>query len=152
MIGDRVSSKDGIQTVDTETLRIIHQQIQELSDMGEDDQAKLLKEFVDTELVTGNLSSDSRFDDLFEEWKDDKVQREIDEFAKDWGLNAKLLAESVKEYSLNKKEIIPYIDDLQRSINYHEARQPEANPLMHTMHLVNEALPEYMVEIKKKYE
>lgn len=152
LIGDRVSHQDGIQTVDTETLRIIHQQIQELSDMGEDDQAKLLKEFVDTELVTGNLSSDSRFDDLFEEWKDNKVQREINEFAKDWGLNANLLAESVKEYSLNKKEIIPYIDDLQRSINFQEAREPKANPLIHTMHLVNEALPEYMVEIKKKYE
>lgn len=151
LIGDRVSSKDGIQTVDTETLRIIHQQIQELSDMGEDDQAKLLKEFVNTELVTGNLSSDSRFDDLFDEWKENKVQREINEFAKDWGLDANILAESVKEYSLNKKEVIPYIEDIQRSIKYQEAREPEANPLIHTIHLV-ETLPEYMVEIKKKYE
>ena len=152
LIGDRVSHQDGIQTVDTETLRIIHQQIQELSDMGEDDQAKLLKEFVDTELVTGNLSSNSRFDDLFEEWKENKVLREIDEFAKNWGLDTNLLSESVKEYSLNKKEVIPYIEDLQRSVNYEEARKPEVNPLMHTMHLVNEALPEYMIEIKKKYE
>lgn len=151
LIGDRVSSKDGVQTVDTETLRIIHQQIQELSDMGEDDQAKLLKEFVDTELVTGNLSSQSRFDDLFEEWKANKAQREIGEFAKDWGLDADLLVESFKDYSLNKKEVIPYIDDLQRSIDYQEAREPKANPLIHTMQLV-ETLPEYMVEIKKKYE
>lgn len=151
LIGDRVSHQDGIQTVDTETLRIIHQQIQELSDMGEDDQAKLLKEFVDTELVTGNLSSNSRFDDLFEEWKDNKAQREIDEIAKDWGLDANLLSESVKEYSLNKKEIIPYIEDLQRSVNYEEARKPAVSPLIHTMQLV-QTLPEYMVEIKKKYE
>ncbi|GAB2319263.1 HsdR family type I site-specific deoxyribonuclease [Alkalibacterium sp. s-m-22] len=151
LIGDRVGSKDGIQTVDTETLRIIHQQIQELSDMGEDDQAKLLKEFVDTELVTGNLSSNSRFDDLFEEWKENKVQREIDEIAKDWGLDANLLSESVKEYSLNKKEVIPYIEDLQRSVNYKEARKPADSPLIHTMQLV-QTLPEYMVEIKKKYE
>lgn len=151
LIGDRVSHQDGIQTVDTETLRIIHQQIQELSDMGEDDQAKLLKEFVDTELVTGNLSSNSRFDDLFEEWKENKVLREIDEFAKNWGLDTNLLSESVKEYSLNKREVIPYIEDLQRSVNYQEARKPKVNPLMHTMQLV-ETLPEYMVEIKKKYE
>lgn len=146
-----MSHQDGVQIVDTETLRIIHQQIQELSDMGEDNQAKLLKEFVDTELVTGKLSSDSRFDDLFEEWKDNKVQREINEFAKDWGLDANLLAESVQEYSLNKKEVIPYIDDIQRSIDYQEAREPAANPLMHTMKLVD-TLPEYMVEIKKKYD
>ncbi|WP_311919922.1 type I restriction endonuclease subunit R, EcoR124 family [Globicatella sulfidifaciens] len=151
LIEDRVSHQDGIQTVDTETLRIIHQQIQELSDMGEDDQAKLLKEFVDTELVTGNLSSNSRFDDLFEDWKDNKAQREIDKFAKDWGLDANLLSESVKEYSLNKKEIIPYIEDLQRSVNYEEARKPAVSPLIHTMQLV-QTLPEYMVEIKKKYE
>lgn len=38
---------------------------------------------MDTELVTGNLPSDVRFDDLFEEWKDNKVQREINQFAKD---------------------------------------------------------------------
>lgn len=49
-----------------------------------------------------------------------------------------------------KDYIIPYIDDIQRSINYEEAREPEANPLMHTMQLVD-TLPEYMVEIKKKY-
>lgn len=152
LIGERVSHQDGIQTVDTETLRIIHQQIQELSDMGEDDQAKLLKEFVDTELVTGQLSSNSRFDDLFEEWKDKKIYREIDKFAKKWGIDSDLLAEYIKEYSPNKKDIIPYIDDLQRSINYQAALEPEANPLLHTMVLVNEALPEYVVEMKRKYE
>lgn len=86
--------------------------------MGDNEQAKLLKEFVDTELVTGKLSSDSPFDDLFEQWKQNKVQREINKFAKDWGLDADLLAEFVKEYSLSKKEVIPYIDDIQRSIDY----------------------------------
>lgn len=152
LIGEHVGSEDGIQTVDTETLRIIHQQIQELSDLGENDQAKLLKEFVNTELVTGNLSSDQAFDDAFEEWKQAKINQEIDEFAKDWGLDADLLSESVKEYSLSKKKTIPYVDELQKSIKYNEARNQEANPLMHTMHLVNDALPDYMVEIKKKYE
>ncbi|MDN6161571.1 MAG: HsdR family type I site-specific deoxyribonuclease [Atopostipes sp.] len=152
LIGEHVGSEDGIQTVDTETLRIIHQQIQELSDLGENEQAKLVKEFVDTELVTGNLSTDQAFDDAFEEWKQEKVDKEIDEFAKDWGLDSDLLSDSVEEYSLNKKEMIPYIDELENSMNYQKAREPEANPLMHTMELVNEALPEYMLEIKKKYE
>lgn len=67
------------------------------------------------------------------------------------GLDANILAESVKEYSLNKKEDIPYIEGRQRSIKYQEAREPEANPLIHTIHLVG-TLPEYMVAIEEKYE
>lgn len=62
-----------------------------------------------------------------------------------------MLAESVKEYSLNKKEDIPYIEGRQRSIKYQEARELEANPLIHTIHLVG-TLPEYMVAIEEKYE
>src|SRR5699024_1649842 len=54
LIGSKVKTKKGVQTVDSETLRIIYEEIQELSDMGEDQQAKLLKEFVETELVPGN--------------------------------------------------------------------------------------------------
>ena len=92
--------------------------------MGEDDQPKLIKEFVDKELVTGKLFSESRFDDLLEEWKDNKIQRKINRFSKDQELDADLLAESVKEYSLNKKGNISYINDLQRSIDYQEAREP----------------------------
>nr|WP_123810997.1 hypothetical protein [Hydrogenoanaerobacterium saccharovorans] len=66
LIGSKVGSVHGIQTVDDETLRIIHEQIQELSNMGEDGQAALLKEFVDTELVPGNLLSSINFDESFE--------------------------------------------------------------------------------------
>ena len=51
LIGSKVTSTNGIQTVDSETLRIIYEQIQELSDMGDDEQARLLKAFVDDELV-----------------------------------------------------------------------------------------------------
>lgn len=152
LIGDRVSSEKGILTVDTETLRIIHQQIQELSDMGENDQAVLLKEFVDTELVKGKLSSNYRFDMLFEEWKQAKVEKEISEFAKDWGIDEEILFDSLKQFSLNRKDQIPYIEDLRNSIDYKNARKQERNPLVHNMHFITEALPEYMVEIKQKYE
>jgi len=48
LIGSKVTSPNGVQTVDGETLRIIYEQIQELSNMGEYEQAQLLKEFVDT--------------------------------------------------------------------------------------------------------
>lgn len=151
LIGDRVSDSQGVQTVDDETLRIIYQQIQELSDMGDDDQAKLLKEFVESELVTGKLSSDYRFDTLFEEWKQERRNQDNSEFSKDWGINADLLSESLAQYSLNEKNTIPYLDDLQRSIDYDKARAPADTPLSHTMQLVTEVLPEYFVKMKKKY-
>ena len=63
LIGSKVGSVGGIQTVDDETLRIIYEQIQELSNMGEYEQSQFLKEFVDTELVPGNLSSSMNFDE-----------------------------------------------------------------------------------------
>ncbi|QHI73070.1 type I restriction endonuclease subunit R, EcoR124 family [Aminipila terrae] len=75
LIGSKVGNVDGIQTVDDETLRIIHEQIQELSNMGEDEQALLLKEFVNTELVPGNLSSNLNFDEAFEAWKKSDKRR-----------------------------------------------------------------------------
>lgn len=151
LIGSKVSSKEGIQTVDTGTLIIIHQQIQELSDMGEDTQAKLLKEFVDTELVKDNLSSDFKFDELFEDWKQRKVDKEVEKFAEDWGVE-ELLSKSLDQFSLARKDEIPYIDELQRSVDYEEAVYKEAgNPLEHTINFVNEALPEYLVEMKKIY-
>ena len=69
LICSKLRSVEGIQTVDNETLRIIYEQIQELSNMGEDEQARLLREFVDTELVPGKLSSSLSFDESFEIWK-----------------------------------------------------------------------------------
>ena len=91
LIGSKVRSVDGVQTVNDETLRIIHEEIQELSNMGEDEQAALLKEFVDTELVPGNLSSSLNFDESFEKWKNHKRERCIFTFAEEWGLEPQLL-------------------------------------------------------------
>ncbi|WP_269053100.1 hypothetical protein [Sporosarcina sp. G11-34] len=47
-------------------LRIIYQQIEELSNLGEYEQAKLLKEFVVEELEAGHISGNIHFDQVFE--------------------------------------------------------------------------------------
>ena len=57
LIGSKLRTVEGIQTVENEKLMIIYEKIQELSNKGEDGQARLLREFVDTELVPGKLSS-----------------------------------------------------------------------------------------------
>lgn len=153
LIGKQIKYDKGIQTVDSETLRIIHEEIQELSNMGDDKQAKLLKEFVDTELVPGNLSSKSDFDELFGKWKDEQKKEAIDNFAKDWGLDKYILSKSVEHFSIVREDSIPYIDELSRSVDYESARNKKAgNPLEHTMKLINKKLAEWLIETKQKYD
>lgn len=152
LIGSEVKVDKGVQTVDRETLRIIHEQIQELSNMGQDDQAKILKEFVDTELVPGNLSANLNFDEAFDKWKKDRVESEVREFAQSWGIDEVFLSKSINQFSLAKKDDIPYIEELQQSSSFDQATNKEAgNQLRHNMILINEKLPEWLVEVKKKY-
>ena len=152
LIGSKVKSDKGIQTVDRETLRIIHEEIQELSDMGENEQAKLLKKFVDTELVAGNLSSDLSFDESFDFWKRSQMLKEIETFARDWGIDEVLLSKSVDNFSIVKEDEIPYIDELSKSVDFNTARdQSSGDQLEHVMTLVTKELPNWFVEIKKKY-
>ena len=152
LIGSKIKTDKGIQTVDSETLRIIYEEIQELSDMGENEQAKLLKEFVETELVPGNLSSGLSFDESYDNWKQERIKREVQSFAKSWGIDESLLLKSLNHFSMAKKDVIPYIDELQRSVDYSIATNQEAgNQLKHMIILINKALPDCFIEIKQRY-
>lgn len=151
LIGSKVRTVDGIQTVDTETLRIIHEQIQELSDMGDDKQAKLLKEFVDTELVSGNLSSNTNFDESFSNWKKKKQQIEVEQFANLWGIDCTVLEITVEAYTVTQPKVIPFIDELTSNTDFCKAENQEAgNRLIHIMRLTK-LLPDWIAEIKQKY-
>ncbi|MEZ2659501.1 type I restriction endonuclease subunit R, partial [Aneurinibacillus aneurinilyticus] len=151
LIGSKVTSPNGVQTVDSETLRIIHEQIQELSNMGEYEQAQLLKEFVDTELVPGNLSSDLNFDEAFEIWKASKLQNAVIDFSSEWGLDSELLGKSVNSYSTSQPDVVPYINELISSVDFSKATNKTAgNLLRHNMTLTTK-LPEWIAEIKQKY-
>lgn len=151
LIGSKVASVGGIQTVNDETLRIIHEQIQELSDMGENEQAMLLKEFVDTELVPGRLSSGLNFDEAFEAWKNQRLEKYVYTFAQEWGLDAKLLRESVASYSYSQPTIVPYIDELTKSVVFEKAtNQSAGNRLKHIISLTQELLP-WMAKTKQKF-
>ncbi len=151
LIGSKVTSPYGVQTVDKETLRIIYEQIQELSNMGEHEQAQLLKEFVDTELVPGNLSNSLNFDEAFELWKLSKLQHAVNDFAVEWGLDSATLEKSVLAYSTAQASVVPYIDDLRRSVDFDTATNKSAgNKLKHNMTLTTK-LPEWIAETKQKY-
>ena len=116
LIGSKVRSTNGIQTVDSETLRIIYEQIQELSDMGDDEQARLLKAFVDDELLTGHLSAGIDFDVAFDEWKSDIKNRMIIEFANKWRIDVDLLMRSVAAFT--ELQPIPYRDEFADSVTF----------------------------------
>jgi type I restriction enzyme R subunit len=152
LIGSKVSNVNGVQTVDDETLRIIYEQIQELSDMGEDIKANMLREFVDTELVQGNLEYDINFDDAFANWKLNKLKDEVGNLADKWGLCRELLLKSVNSFIISKPTPIPYIDEITKSVDYEKANDKSAgNKLKHIMTMTTE-LPDCVKEIRVKYE
>ncbi|MDT0593168.1 type I restriction endonuclease subunit R, EcoR124 family [Halomonas sp. PAR8] len=151
LIGSKTTSSNGKQTVDTETLRIIYQQIEELSNMGDHEQAELLKEFVMEELEPGNISSEINFDEAFENWKNDKKRSDIYKIAQDWGLNSTIFEKSVEAYSSTSPNDIPFIDDLMDSLDFDSAKNKIANnQLQHNLALTP-FLYKVIPKIKSKY-
>jgi type I restriction enzyme R subunit len=151
LIDTKIQIQDGIQFVDDETLRIIYEQIQELSNMGQHEQSELLKEFVNSELVAGHIPANINFDDAYQDWRMQKKRIEVDKFAIEWGINADLLADSLDTYSLLNPETVPNIDGITKSLNFVIATiKVTGNKLGHSMSLTKR-LPIWMSEIKHKY-
>ncbi|MBC1470912.1 type I restriction endonuclease subunit R [Listeria seeligeri] len=153
LIDSKVDSSGTTQFADKETLRLIYEDIQELSNRGEHNQAMLLKDFVEQELVPGKITSDITFDDAFEAWKREQEQVVIHAFAKEWGIidQGDLLAKSVMAYSEMQPEVIPYFEDLIGSVEYEIAENKVAgNQLEHKMKL-REKMPEWIAETRQRY-
>ncbi|MEB7691187.1 HsdR family type I site-specific deoxyribonuclease [Staphylococcus equorum] len=151
LMGEQATVTNGKQTVDAETLRIVYQQIEELSNLGNHEKAQLLKEFVETELKPGHVSTEIRFDEAFENWKKGKKRAVIYELSKEWGINSQIFEKSVAAYSNQNPEHIPYIVDLTRTLDFSSATNPMGqNRLEHNMKLMNE-LPKMIPKINDKY-
>ncbi|HHW93683.1 MAG TPA: type I restriction endonuclease subunit R [Clostridiaceae bacterium] len=151
LIGNKVKPEDGVQTVDGETLRIIYEQIQELSDMGDHETALLLREFVDAELMAGNVSSEIPFDEAYEAWKSKRLSALIDEYAEQWGLDTELLKKTIEAYSPRKPDYVPYIEELIETVDYENAKKASlGSRLRLNMELIG-SLPMFVGEVKEKY-
>src|SRR5699024_5970284 len=151
LIGDKATSTDGKQTVDAETLRIVYQHIEELSNMGDFEQAKLLRQFVEEELEPGKVSSDVNFDEAYEEWKRSKLSIEIYQISQEWCIDEVIFEKSIESYSTSNPEEIPYIDDITRTVDYDSIKhQKTSNQLEHNMELLK-VLPEIVPKLKRKY-
>lgn len=152
LIGSRIRNEKGYKTVDDETLRLIYEEIQGLSDMGQAEQAKLLKEFVETELITRHIKAELDFDEAFNNWKAEGLGREVSKFAKTWGIDESILGRSLEQFDLGQKDLIPYKEDLQKSIDFDKAENQEAGAqLPHLFLLMGKVLPDWFVEMKGRY-
>src|SRR5690625_1871993 len=152
LIGEKATTSNGKQEVDSETLRIIYQQIEELSNLRNYEQAELLKEFVEEELQPGHVSTEIRFDEAFENWKNDKKKKAIYKLSQEWGIDSHVFEKTVEAYSSTKPADIPYIVDLTRTLDFASAKNPLGQSrLKHTMELTDE-LPKAITKIKVKYD
>lgn len=149
LIGSKITASSGVLFADKETIRIIYEQIQELSNLGESVQANLLKKFVDRKLMQGKLSSNLNFDQAFENWKQQCQNDQVSEFAKEWGIDERILMKSLQAYSISHP--VPYIDEISNSVDFDKAKNKSAGQqLIHTMNLLEE-IPKWMLKLKTLY-
>lgn len=152
LIGEKATTnKEGKQTVDAETLRLIYHHIEELSNLGDYEQAELLKQFVAEQLEPGKVSSNVHFDDAFEQWKLGKMKTEIYQVSREWGLDEVIFEKAVEAYSTRNTSDIPYIDELTSTVDFASIENPKASNLLeHNMELMK-VLPEIVPKLKRKY-
>ena len=150
LIGSKVDVAEGTQNIDSETLRLIHEAIQQLSDLGDDKQAKLLARFVEEELMQGKVEAGISVDEAFEAWKKSFIAKDIISFAEEWGIDVKPLEKSLYAYSFVEEEVIPYNRDIIESVDIDKATKNVDSKLMLNMQLQQE-LPKWIREIKIKY-
>ncbi|MHA6250378.1 type I restriction endonuclease subunit R [Oceanobacillus sp. CAU 1775] len=151
LLGEQAVAKDGKQTADPETMRLIYQHIEELSNLGDHEQAELLKQFVVEEFEPGHVSSAVNFDEAYEEWKRNKLRKEIYQISAEWGIDGVIFEKSVGAYSSANPTEIPYIDDITRTVDYNSIKDQKASNLLeHNMALMK-ALPEIVPKLKRKF-
>lgn len=152
LIGEKAKVSNGKQIIDDESLRIIYQQIKELSNKGDHDKAELLKAFVKEELQAGKVESTTQFDEAFEGWKNEKKKQTIYELSEEWGINSHIFEKAVDAYSSRKPEDVPYMQDITKTLEFETATKPLGkSQLQHNMELIKE-LSKMIPKIKGKYE
>ena len=151
LIGNKVITTGKVQTVDAELLRLIYEQIQELSNNGEAEIANLIREFVEKELIPGHIPSEIDFDEAFKNWKEDKLKLEVKQFSEFWGIqNLEIMIKSVYSYTESQSGVIPYIDEINDSVDFESALNKEnENRLNHIIKLMEE-LPKWIRSIQSR--
>lgn len=154
LIGKKTTNSNGFQRIDEESLRLLSEKIQELSNLGEAEQAGLLRGFLKA-VQHGEIVEGMSADDAFDQWKAQRYMEEVQSFADDWGMDAKLLRLSVDAFSLKEADLVPRWDDLTHSIDLKKAKKPQGNNFFEHIHALyggdHPLLPQWMADMKRKY-
>lgn len=147
----KVDIINGVRYIDDESLKLVYEKIQELSDLGNHSESLLLKEFVEYELLHGNVDGTETLDEIFSFWKKNKEHDEIFKFSEKWGIDTQILISSFERYSISDPDVVPYIEDILKNVDYTKARdQRHGNHLKHVLELTQE-LPKWMKTIKQRF-
>lgn len=151
LIDKQTSSKDGVLVINDNNLILILEQIQELSNLGENELAESLKTFISEELVPGHLSADTDVDTAFNAWQAQRQMNLLEEFASEWGLDSQLLAKSLKAYDLKKPDEVPFREDIVKTLDATKATNQFSGSKLKLNMELNKVLPSWMQEVKMKF-
>jgi type I restriction enzyme R subunit len=149
LIGEKNSAGGETTSLDDESLRLILERIQELSNLGEAEQAKLLEEFVD-DIKEGRIAPFISADEAYRKWKDEKLMHEINAFAEEWGADPDLLRTSLDSYSTREPDTVPRLDEIIDTVDISKVKKEVTVPLLHNIELSN-TLPKWLAEVRRKY-
>ncbi|NEW63408.1 HsdR family type I site-specific deoxyribonuclease [Granulicatella sp. zg-ZJ] len=150
-IDKKTESEDGYKVVNDGNLVLILEKIEELSNKGEYDLAESLKLFVQNELKPGHLEVGVDFDTAFRKWQEERCFEDVKKFASEWGLDSELLEKSLMDYNVKKKDEIPYLSNLIKSLDETKATNEFAGNKITLSLNVHTALKQWMPEIKQTY-
>ena len=151
LIDKKVDIINGVRYIDDESLKLVYEKIQELSDLGNHSESLLLKEFVEEELLHGNVDGNETLDEIFSFWKKNKEHDEIFRFSEKWGIDTQILISSFERYSISEPDVVPYIEEIIKNTDFNKAKdQSYGNHLKHVLELTK-GLPKWMKATKQKY-
>lgn len=134
-----------------EDLQNIEDWIQDLSDQGEYQKAQLIKQFLDEVVLTDQEEAIEDINDEFDKWKQRQLAREVEKFARKWGIDEDLLQKSVQNYNSADPEVIPYIADLNKAISFDDAEDKSCGKLLKHKMTVMKELPKWIASTTNQY-
>lgn len=151
LIDKKTTNKDGVIVINDNNLVLILEQIQELSNQGENELAESLETFINEELVTGHLPVSVDFDTAFKEWQENRQYSVVEKFAIEWGIDSKLLKKSLNEYNVKKPDEIPFRDEIAKTIDPDKATNEFSGSKLKLNMELSKILPNWMQEMKLKF-
>lgn len=151
LIDKKTTNKDGVIVINDNNLVLILEQIQELSNLGENELAESLKTFINEKLVTGRLPVSVDFDTAFKEWQENRQYSVVEEFAIEWGIDSELLKKSLSEYNVKKPDEIPFRDEIAKTIDPDKAINEFSGSKLKLNMELSKVLPNWMQEMKLKF-